>query len=136
LARALLEFTVGIFAYRFYSEGLLRTILEKDATLVGIVAMIAGIWLSQVTDGLIALLLLALLPSAVSNKGRMRRVINVAPLRWLGDVSYSVYISMLLSFTGRLNRPLLARDYRVGRVVSAASGLKCLWCCLPSVAAL
>ncbi len=92
LARALPEFTVGVFAYRFYSEQLYRRILVKDATLIGVVAIIVAMFFAGAPDGLIVILLLAFLLASVYNSGRMARIINARPLCWLGEVSYSVYI--------------------------------------------
>jgi peptidoglycan/LPS O-acetylase OafA/YrhL len=92
MLRVLPEFTAGIFAYRSYSERLLRKIWEKDVTLVGVVAMIVATCFAGVSDGPIVILLLALLLASVCNSGRMAAILNARPLRWLGEVSYSVYI--------------------------------------------
>jgi peptidoglycan/LPS O-acetylase OafA/YrhL len=99
LARALPEFTAGAFAYRFYCERLLRTIWEKDATFIVIILMIIVVCFAGVLDGLIVLLLLALLLAAVCNSGCMRLIINASPLRWLGSVSYSIYIFQTAAFS-------------------------------------
>jgi peptidoglycan/LPS O-acetylase OafA/YrhL len=97
LLRALPEFAVGIFAYRWYSERLLRTIWEKDATFVGVVgAMIAANWVCNGSDGPTAVLLLALLLASVCNSGRMARLLNAGPLRSLGEISYTLYIFQMI----------------------------------------
>lgn len=96
LLRAVPEFVAGIFLYRSYSERLFRRIWEKDATLIGVVAMIIAASLSGVSDGPIVILLPALLLASVCNSGRMARILDVRPLRWLGDISYSVYIFQIL----------------------------------------
>jgi peptidoglycan/LPS O-acetylase OafA/YrhL len=96
LIRALPEFTVGIFTYRAYSERLFRTIWEKDTTLIAIMAVIIGALLVGISDGPIVILLLALLLASVCNSGRMAGILNVKPLRWLGEVSYSVYIFQMV----------------------------------------
>jgi peptidoglycan/LPS O-acetylase OafA/YrhL len=92
LLRALPEFAIGVLAYRAYSEGLFRTFWEKDTTLLVVTAAIISASFAGVSDGLTVLLLLALLLAAVSNSGRLAGLLNARPLRWLGDVSYSVYI--------------------------------------------
>jgi peptidoglycan/LPS O-acetylase OafA/YrhL len=92
LLRALPEFAVGSLVYRAYSEQLFRTFWEKDATLLGLTALIVAACSVDGTDAPIVILLLALLLAAVSNSGHMAGVLNARPLRWLGDVSYSVYI--------------------------------------------
>ncbi len=98
LLRALPEFTVGIFVYSFYSERLYRKILEKDATLIGVVAIIVAAFSTGAPDGLIVMLLLAFLLAWVCNSGRMASICNARPLCWLGEVSYSVYIFQILPF--------------------------------------
>jgi peptidoglycan/LPS O-acetylase OafA/YrhL len=96
LLRALPEFAAGIFAYRAYSERLFAALWEKDVTLVVVVAMVIGGCYVGASDGLIVLLLLPLLLAAVCNGGRMARILNARPLRWLGEISYSVYIFQAL----------------------------------------
>lgn len=98
LVRALPEFTAGVFAYRYYNERLFRKIWEKDAVLIAIVATIAVGCLLGAPDSLTVILLPALLLAAVSNSGRAAAVLNATPLRWLGEVSYSVYIFQTLPF--------------------------------------
>jgi peptidoglycan/LPS O-acetylase OafA/YrhL len=98
LLRALPEFTVGLFAYRYYSERLFRKIWEKDAVLVAIAATIAAGCLLGAPDSLAVVLLPALLLAAVCNSGRAAGILNATPLRWLGEVSYSVYIFQALPF--------------------------------------
>jgi peptidoglycan/LPS O-acetylase OafA/YrhL len=98
LLRALPEFTAGVFAYRAYSERLFRKIWEKDATLIGVIAMIIAACFAGGPDSLIVMLMLALLLASVCNSGRMAGFLNARPLRWLGEVSYSVYIFQMLPF--------------------------------------
>ena len=96
LFRALPEFTAGVFLYRAYSERFFRSIWEKDATLVAVTAMTVAAYFAGVSDGPIVALLPALLLAAVSNSGRMTGLLNMGPLRWLGEVSYAVYIFQAL----------------------------------------
>jgi peptidoglycan/LPS O-acetylase OafA/YrhL len=98
LVRALPEFTVGMFAYRFYGESLFRKIWEKDVVLISTIGMIAAASLLGAPGGLIVILLLALLLASVCNTGRAAAILNARPLRWLGEVSYSVYIFQILPF--------------------------------------
>ncbi len=92
LVRALSEFTVGIFAYRSYSERLFRNIWEKDVSAVVVIALIIGACFTGVSDGPIVILLLALLLVSVCNSGIILRLLSVSPLIWLGEISYSLYI--------------------------------------------
>ena len=99
LERALPEFTVGVLAYRCYSERLFRKIWEKDATLVAVGMMLIWASLTNLPDGLIVILLSTLLLASASNAGRMAIILSTRPLRWLGEVSYSVYIFEILPLT-------------------------------------
>ncbi len=96
LVRALPEFTTGALAYRCYSRGCSESCGEKDITLIAVIVMVVVACLANVSDGLIVVFLLALLLAAVSNTGQMVKAIDIKPLRWLGEVSYSVYIFQLV----------------------------------------
>jgi peptidoglycan/LPS O-acetylase OafA/YrhL len=98
LVRALPEFTVGIFAYRFYGESLFRQIWQKDVVLISTIGMLTAASLLGAPGGLIVILLLMLLLCSVCNTGYAAAVLNARPLRWLGEVSYSVYIFQILPF--------------------------------------
>ncbi|HEV2300150.1 MAG TPA: acyltransferase [Stellaceae bacterium] len=98
LFRALPEFFGGVLVYRAYRAGVCGAVWQEDATLLGVAAtMIVAFW-ADFPDGLIVLLLPALLLAAVSNKGRLRFFLDIAPLRWLGDISYSLYIFQTVPF--------------------------------------
>jgi peptidoglycan/LPS O-acetylase OafA/YrhL len=99
LLRTVPEFWAGVFAYRCYSERLFRAIWEKDATFVAVTAMIAAACLADASDGPIVVLLMALLLASVCNSGRITGILNARPLRWLGEISYSVYIFQALPLT-------------------------------------
>ena len=98
LVRALPEFTVGIFAYRCYRERLFQKFWERDAVLIAVAATIATACLVGAPDSVSVILLLALLLASVNNAGRAACILNAKPLRWLGEVSYSVYIFQMLPF--------------------------------------
>jgi peptidoglycan/LPS O-acetylase OafA/YrhL len=98
LVRALPEFTVGIFAYRYYRDRLFQKFWEKDAVLITVAATIAVACLVGASDSVSVILLPVLLLASVSNAGRAADILNARPLRWLGDVSYSVYIFQMLPF--------------------------------------
>jgi len=110
LGRALPEFAVGVFAYRCYSERLFWNVWERDIALIAIVLMLILSWLVDAPDGAIVILLLALLLASVCNSGRMAGILNARPLRWLGEVSYSVYIFQMLPFmaAATLSAPFVA----------------------------
>jgi peptidoglycan/LPS O-acetylase OafA/YrhL len=92
LLRALPEFAAGIIAYRCYSRQLLRRFWQSDATLAGIIALIIAACFMRASDGAVIMLLLGVLMASVCNSGQLSRFIDARPLRWLGEISYSVYI--------------------------------------------
>jgi peptidoglycan/LPS O-acetylase OafA/YrhL len=98
LIRALPEFLVGAFTYRFYCERIFCRFWEKDATLIGISLLIIAACLTDVSDGAIVVLLLALLLASVHNSGKLTVLLNARTLRWLGEASYSIYIFQILPF--------------------------------------
>lgn len=92
LIRTLPEFTAGIFAYRAYREQQFREFWRSDAVLLAVAATIVAALVADVSDGVLVILLPALLLAAVSNSGHAALVLNVRPLHWLGEISYSLYI--------------------------------------------
>jgi peptidoglycan/LPS O-acetylase OafA/YrhL len=103
LTRALSEFFVGAFAYRSYSVGIFSRFWEKDATLIGISIIIVAACLTDASDGAIVVLLLAFLLASVCNSGKLTDVLNARPLRWFGEISYSIYIFQILPLTVAVN---------------------------------
>jgi peptidoglycan/LPS O-acetylase OafA/YrhL len=98
LARALPEFVIGVITYRAFSDGGLARHWQSDATFVAIaVALLLAAALPN--DVVVVALLPPLLLAAVSNAGVATRLLNVRPLRWLGDISYSIYLGQALAFS-------------------------------------
>jgi len=89
---------VGILAYRFYSEGHFRRVWGRDATFIVLLAAIAIASFVDAPDGVIVVLLVPLLLASVCNSGKATGMLNARPLRWLGDISYSVYIFQMTAF--------------------------------------
>ncbi|HEX5455233.1 MAG TPA: acyltransferase [Stellaceae bacterium] len=96
LVRALPEFVVGIFAYRAYRNATFERFWRHDITLISTLGAIILALMIGLPDGPIVILLLALLLSTVSNSGILAAPINARPLRWMGDISYSVYIFQIV----------------------------------------
>lgn len=99
LLRALPEFMGGVMAYRAYANGRLLWLWQKDLTFLGVIAAIVACLLVDMPDGVIVLLLLALLFASVANTGRVTGLLGAGPLRWLGEISYSVYIFQNVAFS-------------------------------------
>lgn len=120
LLRAIPEFAVGACAYRVYSGQLFRELWENDLTFVCIVALILAVGQLPASEGAITALLLALLLASVSNSGRVRGILNVAPLRWLGEISYSLYIFQLLPLALAVALAGVVAEWRLGSALFQA----------------
>jgi peptidoglycan/LPS O-acetylase OafA/YrhL len=116
LIRALPEFVAGIIAYRCYSRQFLRKFWQKDAIFAGVVALIVAACSVGASDGVVVMLLLGLLMASVCNAGRLSRFIDARPLRWLGEISYSVYIFQACLFLLLMQIAYLLAPHSLGGV--------------------
>lgn len=92
LLRCLPEFLLGSLLYSAYRGGLASRLLSGDLALAGL-ALAILLLLHLGGPDLMAVPLFALLIlAAVANRGRAAAALNVRPLVWLGDVSYSLYL--------------------------------------------
>jgi peptidoglycan/LPS O-acetylase OafA/YrhL len=92
LLRCLPEFILGTLLYCAYRSGFGAAVLKLDYVATGIVAAtIVSLHLGG-PDFLTVILFAGLILAAVSNSGAFAQAINVAPLVWLGDISYSLYL--------------------------------------------
>jgi peptidoglycan/LPS O-acetylase OafA/YrhL len=98
LARALPEFVIGVITYRAFSDGDLARHWRSDVTLAAIAAALV-LAAALPNDVVVVALFPPLLLAAVSNAGVATRLLNARPLRWLGDISYSVYLGQALAFS-------------------------------------
>lgn len=90
--RCLPEFLLGVLVYSIYSQGLFARLLASDLVLGLVLAALCALVLEAASDLGAVLLFPLLILTAVRNEGRLRHLLNAAPLRWLGDVSYSLYL--------------------------------------------
>jgi peptidoglycan/LPS O-acetylase OafA/YrhL len=92
LLRCLPEFLLGTLIYSAYRARLWTHWFAADA--VGLVALAVAILCLHLRapDLLIVALFPVLALAAVGNTGNVARAINVAPLVWLGEISYSLYL--------------------------------------------
>ena len=98
LLRAWPEFMVGILVYRFYSEGHFRRVGGAMPRSSPYSRRLPSLVSRTPPDGVIVVLLVPLLLASVGNSGRTTGMLNARPLRWLGDISYSVYIFQMTAF--------------------------------------
>ena len=98
LARALPEFVIGVFTYRAFGDRDLARHWRNDLTFAAVVAALV-LAAALPNDAVVVALFPVLLLAAVSNAGAATRLLNMRPLRWLGDISYSVYLGQALAFS-------------------------------------
>jgi peptidoglycan/LPS O-acetylase OafA/YrhL len=92
VARCILEFGLGVLAYRVYADGALARVLGSDAALlITSAAVLAGMQL-RVNDLALVPGFVLLILCVASNRGAGVRLLGVRPLRLLGEISYSVYL--------------------------------------------
>lgn len=98
LGRALPEFVIGILTYRAFNDRDLARHWRSDLTFA---AVVSALVLAAVlpNDVVVIALFPPLLLAAASNAGMATRLLNIRPLRWLGDISYSVYLGQVLAFS-------------------------------------
>jgi peptidoglycan/LPS O-acetylase OafA/YrhL len=92
ILRCLPEFLVGVLIYSIYDRALFARLLASDLALGLMLAAVCALVHNAASDFGIVLLFPGLILAAVRNEGRLRRLLNAAPLRWLGDISYSLYL--------------------------------------------
>lgn len=99
LVRAWPEFVIGILTYRAFCHARAARLWRGDAALFTISAALILAFEFVPNDGVIVALFPPLLLAAVSNEGRAARLLNAAPLRLMGDISYSVYLGQTFAFS-------------------------------------
>lgn len=92
ILRCLPEFLLGVLVYIIYYQGLFAQLLASDLALGLVLAVLCALVYGVASDLGIVLLFPWLIVAAVRNEGLLRHLLNSAPLRWLGDVSYSLYL--------------------------------------------
>lgn len=102
LACALPEFVVGVLTYRAFCDARAWRFWRSDAAFVAIAVALGVAFEFLPDDGVVVALFPLLLLAAVSNTGRAARLLNVRPLRWMGDISYSVYLGQVFALSAAL----------------------------------
>lgn len=97
LVRGFGGFVLGMFAYQFYQRKDLPPWLGKGLLWWMIWAATLALWTKALLPDLIALPLFALLIlNTAMLQGRTARLLNTRLLRFLGDISYSIYLVHIL----------------------------------------
>lgn len=92
LLRCLPEFILGTLLYCAFRELPRNSIVSRDWTAFGVLVLIVVCLHAGAPDLLIAGLFAILVLAAVVNNGAFSRLANAAPLIWLGEISYSLYL--------------------------------------------
>lgn len=92
ILRCLPEFLAGSLLYSLYRGSRSAAVLAGDAALGTLLVLLGTLLHAAAPDLVIILLFPLLILTAVRNTGRIGRVLNAAPLLWLGNVSYSLYL--------------------------------------------
>jgi peptidoglycan/LPS O-acetylase OafA/YrhL len=97
--RCLLEFSMGILVYEAYrrSGGFVQ-LLRRDAPLIATLAWILYAMNHFVRDILIVPAFAVLVLCAACNTGWASRVLSMRPFRYLGEISYSIYMVNVMIF--------------------------------------
>jgi peptidoglycan/LPS O-acetylase OafA/YrhL len=92
LLRCVPEFLIGSLLYAAFAGRSWSSVFRRDAILFALVAALVLLLHRGTSDLLVILLFPPLILAAVANKGRAAALLNTAPLVWLGEVSYSLYL--------------------------------------------
>ncbi|MBO0736179.1 MAG: acyltransferase [Alphaproteobacteria bacterium] len=109
ILRCLTEFLAGSLLYGFYQSGYGAAMLATNGALLGVGAVLGALLQFDAPDvGIIGLFPILIL-TAVYNGGYCARLLNAAPLLWLGNISYSLYLLhwFVLFVVADLASPLL-----------------------------
>ena len=93
LLRCLPEFIIGALLYAGFKESLWPDRLRRDGALSVIVCSILLLLQFRTPDLLVVIGFPAVILAAVMNDGRAAPILNCAPLVWLGNISYSLYLT-------------------------------------------
>lgn len=91
--RCLPEFILGALLYAGFKESLWPDWFKKDYAIAVIFCGELALLHFGFPDLIVVAGFPAVILSAVMNSGRVAPLLNVAPLVWLGDISYSLYLA-------------------------------------------
>jgi peptidoglycan/LPS O-acetylase OafA/YrhL len=134
ILRCLPEFLLGVLVYIFYYQGLFARLLASDLALALILAVLCVLVHGVASDLGIVLLFPWLIVAAVRNEGLLRHLLNAAPLRWLGDVSYSLYLIHWFVLFALVQSPQRLAGLNLRQIPPAASAITALMLIAVSVA--
>jgi peptidoglycan/LPS O-acetylase OafA/YrhL len=93
LLRCLPEFVFGALLYAGFREKLWSDWFKSDTAIVTIFFGVLMLLHFGVSDLMIVVGFPAVILAAVMNAGRAAPILNAAPMMWLGNISYSLYLA-------------------------------------------
>jgi peptidoglycan/LPS O-acetylase OafA/YrhL len=92
LLRCLPEFMLGMLLYSLFRSGALQSWLSSDRVAFGAITITILLLHIGAPDLLMIPLMAVLMLAAVMNHSKFAALLNIAPLVWLGEISYSLYL--------------------------------------------
>lgn len=93
LIRCLCSFTAGLLAYELYKREWNKKLLSSGLWFVlGWLILIIGWHFDQLPDAITPFIFASIILVAANNNGKLKTILNIAPLTWLGNISYSLYM--------------------------------------------
>jgi peptidoglycan/LPS O-acetylase OafA/YrhL len=93
IVRCLLEFSCGMLVYRLFEHGDFAAFFKRSEIFViaslGALTIMHFAWFDALTIPCFCLIIL----TAAHNDGAVRRALNIRPLVFIGDISYSLYMT-------------------------------------------
>jgi len=93
LLRCMPEFILGMLMYSLYRSGRLHHWMTTDVAAFGLLVVLLILLQIGTSDFLAVFVFALFILAAVGNDGRITGLLNGAPLLWLGEVSYSLYLA-------------------------------------------
>jgi len=92
VVRCALEFGLGVLAYGLYADGAFLRFFDKDLTIVVVAGCVVAGMHWRIHDLVTVAAFVLLVLCAAQNQGAATRILDTRVLRFLGDISYSVYM--------------------------------------------
>ena len=115
--RCLFQFIIGINIYQFYDQKIGFGLLSKDYVFIVLFVLIAVGFHFQIYDLLFVPIFALLLLSTAYNNGKVKNMLEQPILKYLGEISYSIYLMHgLVFFLFWFQFPLWKAEYGLGHL--------------------
>jgi peptidoglycan/LPS O-acetylase OafA/YrhL len=133
LARCLAEFALGIGIFELWRRGAARRLLGGDAAFAALAFAIALALHLAVWGFLVVPLMGTLILAAAANRGRVGAALEHRAMRWLGEISYSIYLVHWPVFIAVALIVGAAQGTRLAQTPSKLEALALLGAALPAI---